>query len=194
MICFYVESIDLFMIIGFDVSIDLSNTLCHSWYTSDTKSQKIASGGRFWNVVPDAWFWNIAPDVWFQNIAPDARQTPARRNISKSGVRRKISKSCARHYILWPCVRRAVRVWLFSSNRNQNTTPVLDYLCRVSTLQKRYIRRNIGNDSITSSGIVYFSGCGSSSLGSLITWKSQMHRKAKINGILMNSTKLFWKI
>ncbi len=50
-----------------------------TWYMYDAWSQKIASGGRFWNVVSDAWFWNIAPEMWFQNIVSDASQMPTRR-------------------------------------------------------------------------------------------------------------------
>ncbi len=38
-------------------------TLCHSWYTSDAWSKKIASGRRIWNVAPDVWFWNIRHNI-----------------------------------------------------------------------------------------------------------------------------------
>ena len=94
-------------------SLDTVMSYTKPWYMSDTWSQKIASGRRFWNVTSDAWFWNIAPDVWLKTLhltparcqpdarqtqlfeirrqvparhQPDANQTPARLNVLKSGV------------------------------------------------------------------------------------------------------------
>ncbi len=115
---------------------DLPPTLCHSWYMSAKWPQKIASGGKFWNVAYDARFWNIAPDVWFQNIAANERQTPARQltdasQMQLSGIRRQaptryqpdarqmpvrrnVFKSFVRRYFMCPCIRRGVWVKLSS--------------------------------------------------------------------------------